>query len=948
MADGKSKRDLPYGHFGRAGYIPDDEIWRFERAPVSHTSIHPFENAHAARPQTPKKDQHQEARGKRHQRQFNDLVRRYPDLHGTASVALPFLRVSEAIEEAVHCHDPNVGSLIQKTSFRSETTHRMIPVVASVAGEAGELLHISQVHLQRQGWEEDKELYFEVPILHGDEVTWDAQLGPIQQICFAKPIERGECLLAVRYLTKVLLVRPTSRRGIASNVSESGISTELLYAVERAGLPHADVAFNPWFGLQIAVINQAGYWNVIEFDSRKMKRVAKSWATSGPINSSSKEQALYDGWARIAWVMNSETILVCVRRSIKLFRIDESEAVLQKTMDLELLGDTDWILDFQQDGNHQDCCYILTSTYLILLQFRKTLQGELNVRVKARVRHYRNPEDLSMRLHAFAADQDAWILVSSRRAEISFAYRFSHTDSDHISAAPPVQLELPIALCEVLDLRIEPVNKVQPRPASSSQDQFDGALYFSAFVLRRDSSMLSTSLLSSSDGRKSLGRRPSQSSWTSKLSATATRLRGDNFIVDEAEEMTPFLQPTMPTARRARRQEQQRGPDQGSRDLERVASALRHPIHGLHPVDQVLESADATIAQRRESPLQSLHTVASLATAEIGIADVQQSSDLLEELGVGVPRAIEPVADIDSQLESSQRWKLDHMSLAAVIELEEDLAGRDLQTVYNRLVTQWITPLPEETSGWIRLAKVSIARSIAAEITLASRTLRLERDPGKDDIAEAPTEHATGNSYSIPVRSQPSSIPWAAKHSVPPTPSPTATPSVTTASSHYSSLAAPELYRLGKYINFSKPSPMVLPKPLTKVLSHWDVGADPNDYDWLSTSKDITRQEEEEGQNEEMTEKERQRARRRAERHIRRQRKEAAASQAQQLASSQAPEILSASQPVAFKVESQPAHAAGSSQSQGLGLSASNIASQVVPGRFGGRPPPKKKRKSGF
>ncbi|EME89210.1 uncharacterized protein MYCFIDRAFT_76564 [Pseudocercospora fijiensis CIRAD86] len=834
--------------------------------------------------------------------------------------------------------------------LRSEVTHRMTSVVASVAGEAGELLRVSQVHLQRQGWGEDKELYLEVPVLHGDEVTWDAQLGPVQQVCFAQPIDRGECLLAVRYLTKVLLVRPMYRKGTASGVSGSGISTELLYAIDRAGLTHADVAFNPWFGLQIAVIDQAGYWKVVEFSSRKLNRIARTWATPGPTSSSSKEEALYDGWARIAWVMNSETILVCVRRSIKLFSINKSEAVLQKTIDSELLGDTDWILDFQQDAKHLDCCYVLTSTYLILIQFRTNLQGELTGRVKARVRHHRNPEDLSMRLHIFEAEQGVWILISSRRAEIAFAYRFSFADFNHITVASPVQFDLPIALCEVLDLQIEPVSKIEPRSTDDHSDQSEEALYMSAFVLRKDRDINSTLLSSSSDNRKSVGKCLLLPTWTSTLSASATRLRGDNFVVDDAADgPTPLLQSTMPIARRARRQEQQTIPKQGSRDLELVASALRQPIHVLHAVDQVLESADATIAQRRESPLQSLHTLASLAKGEIGIVDVQQSSDLLEALGVGVPRAMGHVADIDAQLESEQHWKLGHVSLESVVGLEEDLAGRDLQTVYNRLVSLWITPLGEETSGWIRLAKVAIARSLAAEITLASRTLRLERDPGREGIAETRTDQGFDSVDNIPIRSQPASSPWAAKHSVPPTPSPTATPSVTTASSHRSSLAAPELYRLSKYTTFSKPSPMVLPRPLAKVLTHWEVGADPTEYNWSSTSKDIARQEEEEEQNEEMTEKERQRARRRAERHIRRQRKEAAASQAHQLASSQAPEILSASQPIApIKAESQPSHITGSSQSQNFGASASNIASQVVPGRFGGRPPPKKKRKSGF
>lgn len=65
--------------------------------------------------------------------------------------------------------------------------------------------------------------------------------------------------------------------------------------------------------------------------------------------------------------------------------------------------------------------------------------------------------------------------------------------------------------------------------------------------------------------------------------------------------------------------------------------------------------------------------------------------------------------------------------------------------------------------------------------------------------------------------------------------------------------------------------------------------------------------------------------------------------QAQQMASSQAPEVMAASQPQLFPNDSQTAPA--SSQSFNLGAAA---ASQVVGGRFGGRPRQKKRRKSGF
>ena len=199
-----------------------------------------------------------------------------------------------------------------------------------------------------------------------------------------------------------------------------------------------------------------------------------------------------------------------------------------------------------------------------------------------------------------------------------------------------------------------------------------------------------------------------------------------------------------------------------------------------------------------------------------------------------------------------------------------------------------------------------------------------------------------------------------------PTPSPTGTPSVTTASSR-TSISSAEISHLKKFTTFTKPIPSTLPRSLTKILNHWTLGSNPEAYDWVATSRTISQQTREEEADSQLTEKQRARAHRKAERHIRRQRKEAQASQVQMLASSQMPElVVSASQPQAVgggvrgdigggskffasagRQGAPPPSGFGGmmGSSQSMGPAA---ASQAVAGRFGGRPPVKKKRKQGF
>lgn len=273
----------------------------------------------------------------------------------------------------------------------------------------------------------------------------------------------------------------------------------------------------------------------------------------------------------------------------------------------------------------------------------------------------------------------------------------------------------------------------------------------------------------------------------------------------------------------------------------------------------------------------------------------------------------------------------------------------DLTAVYDTIIAHWLTPLSQTVPGRVRLVKEQLARRIAAEICLASHVLRQPRTRPSEEEMTAETQ-ATDDDFSSQSNFPQSSLP---------TPSPTATPSLTTVtslSSHPSTLVSSEFARLRQYTTFSseKPTPAPLPKGLTNTLAHWSLGDNPDKYDWLAIQREQEKKAEEE--DEDLTPKERARLKRRAEKMLLKQRRESQKATAMNLANSQVPGIVSASQP-AFatpsRSEVQNVPQSARAASQGTQLLASSQAqpnmftSQVQPGRFGGKPA-KKKRKVGF
>nr|POE47563.1 hypothetical protein CFP56_00894 [Quercus suber] len=270
--------------------------------------------------------------------------------------------------------------------------------------------------------------------------------------------------------------------------------------------------------------------------------------------------------------------------------------------------------------------------------------------------------------------------------------------------------------------------------------------------------------------------------------------------------------------------------------------------------------------------------------------------------------------------------------------------------VYQHMIDDWISPLSTRITGRLRISKDSMLRNAAAEVALATRLLRADLSDDADDN-DLPRTEDISSPILTSLSQQDSGLP---------TPSLTATPSVTTAPSVSTNQASTiytsaEISRLSKYTTFT-PKPASthfaspLPRSLGNVLSHWSVGTDPQEYDWVASTHRILMQryrEDEEG----MGEKEQMFARKKVERHIKRQRREAEEMERNRVQSSQATMVMSSQLPVRKKVSEGSRSVASSGQLRGQRGQDLAIASQVVPGRFGGRPeytPKKRKRKQGF
>lgn len=331
-----------------------------------------------------------------------------------------------------------------------------------------------------------------------------------------------------------------------------------------------------------------------------------------------------------------------------------------------------------------------------------------------------------------------------------------------------------------------------------------------------------------------------------------------------------------------------------------------------------------------------------------------------------VDEASNALAEVFSSTDLDASLEIRHVASLRLLDLSGDEQS-SLAHLYDVLLRHWVAPLPQDVPVRIRQAKERLARRISAELMLASARVRERHIKGPETVPDVQE-----GSQSLPIlSSQPiesSQVGTFTQFSsqaltTPPllvlqaSSQPTSSQLVSRLPISVSPNAVTNpLERLGKHLRFRDDSVEEVPiKPnVNQLLAHWQLGSDPHAYNWEATEHVVY-----DDNLDEASQEQKEKERRRKARRERKQQRENELMRSQPSSqtftiskpvpvprSSPGPifDPMASSSQVPVRTYSQvPLPGTFSGES---GVADAFVAqSQVEPGRFGGRPDKKKKKK---
>jgi RNA polymerase I-specific transcription initiation factor RRN6 len=422
-----SPYDLNYGHFGQAIYSIEHGSWMFDREPVQRGVLR---QVGFWRPVIEKGTREIDSNFLEDAIRVNEvrhaakvLARDNCELFPALEVLPDLALASAAVTSTAATYDPAVGDLLSFGSFtaaegQSRPARR---IVAVPTGEAGNILRLIPLVKQRQGWGRDKSFWLEISSFSDTEnAYWADEAGPIQQLCFARS-EARSAFLAVRFPTKTILFRPVmhQQRKSASrsrfyNLPASRVEPHPVVSIacdKTGGFSHADVTFNPDYQRQFGIVDRMGNWSVWDIEGgQRGSGYSITAVTAGLIapESGIEDQEAHtreDGWARILWIGDVNTIIVCNRRRLQLYGLKGGETMPLDTFQPVPDHSPHWILDIRKDPTNSRQLFVLTSSHLFLLAVicQNDAIGNDEVVPGAGVvlswAHFRGLDDITLQLH---------------------------------------------------------------------------------------------------------------------------------------------------------------------------------------------------------------------------------------------------------------------------------------------------------------------------------------------------------------------------------------------------------------------------------------------------------------------------------------------------------------------------------------------------------------------
>ncbi|KAF2750183.1 hypothetical protein M011DRAFT_524042 [Sporormia fimetaria CBS 119925] len=961
----KPHYDLNYGHLGQPSYHIEDGSWTFDRNTRLATQLRQLGSwSVALRPTSDHADtddQNTSTRVHGGQLQAKSIGRTDPGLTSVIELLPKLNLVSAAITSAVKTFDPASGSLLSFGTVSSSKYYRHVRRIAAVAtGESGNILRLAVLGRERHGWGNDRSIWLELPSISGeDNAYWAKDAAPIKQICFAQvslaQVEDRSAFLAVRFPAVTVIFRPTfssdRKHAVRSTLYDLPASTIdprpilSISAEQTGGEPHADVTFNPGYQRQLGIVGQKGTWSVWDIEGGLISPYELKCVALGSIKSDphgdrldDEDDGHGDGWARIMWIGDVNTILVCDRRRLRLYGIRAGEPESLKCFQPASPWSQDCILDLKPHPLNAQLFFVLTSTHLYLMtafNLDHTENGSVpppSGSVVLSWTHFRGLEDITLQMTVSAvSDQECDIFVTSRLNDLVTRYQFGQDELDparSVSTADPSIPQLgslnasgsgPSGLSH---LHFEPAayytdERFQPSGQGSDYQaagiQFyrtfamatDGTTYQSLFYLQ-DANSISPHNSALYVEPPAWNAAVQRNTGVSQSATTVSEL--DDFIVQDGFE-TAETRPHIAKNRskvwfRDSMSDSGNGVgsagDRARMDLSSLVAELESEYHTAQSGDNLgsgsgeISDVIDLVKQRASSSENVQGTLLDFAPQELTVHDIDLASSQLEAL---------------SEPAQTRIRSIDYQAAANISR--PDGEKHTLSTLYERLLETFIAPLPSTAPRRIRQRKEHLSRRIAAEVSLSSLRLGSSVDDTVPSVQTAAEQRDLAES------------------------------------THAFSFS-----RLSQHLQITKPPPEV-PAGIDRIRSDWVPGTDLTSYEWQATeatSLDLV----DEGDAEQRR-KNQERLKRESERLLKRQKRQSVNAlrdyASQPLGAGDMRALASSPPPMIPALGSQPQILSQSqSQSQDPFGGSGIVQTQVEPGRHGGRPAkkPKKSRVSGF
>jgi RNA polymerase I-specific transcription initiation factor RRN6 len=267
--------------------------------------------------------------------------------------------------------------------------------------------------------------WLRIPSIGDAETTeWSQRGGPIQQICFARPVEGKTTWMAARLRRSIMIFRPIlQREPVPAHIT--GTDTEAFSIPYRnsrldanpvvelsenvtGGFTLADVTFNPRYPRQFGVVDIMGNWSVWEITGRQRKHgstyAARKISMASLPSTDEKpqiERPRHDGWASIEWVAHFSTVVVSDRRCTVLYQM-AGEDIRSSFVELGMEKQSEWVLDLQRSVQNPSHFFVLTTSRLLWFDVTALPPNPNDTRPALRPRitwrHFRDPEDTTLRI----------------------------------------------------------------------------------------------------------------------------------------------------------------------------------------------------------------------------------------------------------------------------------------------------------------------------------------------------------------------------------------------------------------------------------------------------------------------------------------------------------------------------------------------------------------------